>query len=49
MPQTEKTSDKYGFTIKPAITDKECMLICLNNAPCGTDSKQVQRLIKRLG
>ena len=37
--------DKHGFSIKPPISDKECILICLNNAPCGTDKKQVQRLI----
>ena len=38
--------DKHGFSIKPPISDKECILICLNNAPCGTDKKQVQRLIE---
>ena len=38
--------DKNGFSIKPPISDKECILICLKNAPCGTDKKQVQRLIE---
>tara|TARA_R100001224_G_scaffold106933_1_gene81898 strand:- start:382 stop:564 length:183 start_codon:yes stop_codon:yes gene_type:complete len=38
--------DKHGFTIKPPISDTVCILICLNNAPCGTDRKQVARLIK---
>jgi|TARA_R100001163_G_C5038326_1_gene177034 hypothetical protein len=38
--------DKHGFSIKPPISDKECILICLKNAPCGTDKKQVQRLIE---
>ena len=38
--------DKHGFSIKPPISDEECILICLNNAPCGTDKKQVQRLIQ---
>tara|TARA_Y100000992_G_C21077449_1_gene401651 strand:- start:117 stop:299 length:183 start_codon:yes stop_codon:yes gene_type:complete len=38
--------DKHGFTIKPPISDTACILICLNNAPCGTDRKQVARLIK---
>ena len=38
--------DKHGFRINPPISDKECILICLNNAPCGTDKKQVQRLIE---
>ena len=37
--------DKHGFSIKPPISDKECILICLKNAPCGTNQKQVQRLI----
>ena len=37
--------DKHGFTIKPTITDTECILICLKNAPAGTDRKQVERLI----
>lgn len=39
--------DKHGFTIKPPITDDELILICLNNAPCGTNRKQVQRLIEQ--
>ena len=39
--------DKHGFTIKPPISDTACILICLNNAPCGTDRKQVARLIKQ--
>ena len=38
--------DKWGFTIKPLISDVECILLCLKNAPCGTDRKQVIRLIK---
>jgi hypothetical protein len=37
--------DKNGFSIKPPISDKECILVCLENAPCGTNKKQVQRLI----
>jgi len=39
--------DKWGFTIKPTITDTELILRCLNNAPCGSDKKQVNRLIKQ--
>ena len=39
--------DKWGFTIKPPISDTECILICLKNAPCGTDRKQVNRLIEQ--
>jgi len=49
MHKTEAQVDKWGFTIKPTISDKECMLICLNNAPCGIDKKQVAEIIKALG
>jgi hypothetical protein len=38
--------DKHGFTIKPSITDDELILMCLRNAPCGADRKQVLSLIK---
>jgi hypothetical protein len=38
--------DKWGFTIKPPITDDELILMCLRNAPCGSDRKQVLSLIK---
>jgi hypothetical protein len=38
--------DKHGFTIKPSITDDELILMCLRNAPCGSDRKQVLSLIK---
>jgi len=38
--------DKHGFTIKEPITDDDLIYICLNNAPCGTDRKQVMQLIK---
>ena len=38
--------DKWGFTIKPTISDTAATLICLRNAPCGTDKKQIERLIK---
>jgi|TARA_B100001094_G_C17957471_1_gene683699 hypothetical protein len=37
--------DKWGFTIKPTISDTDVILICLKNAPCGTNKKQVERLI----
>jgi hypothetical protein len=39
--------DKWGFTIKPTISDTECILICLRNAPCGTDKKQVDKIIQQ--
>ncbi len=38
--------DENGWTQRDPISDKECILICLRNAPCGTDRKQVSRLIK---
>jgi hypothetical protein len=39
--------DKWGFTIKPTITDDELILRCLRNAPCGSDRKQTQKLIQQ--
>tara|TARA_B100001113_G_C20753058_1_gene467427 strand:+ start:386 stop:523 length:138 start_codon:yes stop_codon:yes gene_type:complete len=39
-------SDKIVWSQKPLISDRDCILLCLNNAPCGTDKKQVERLIK---
>ena len=39
--------DKNGFSIKPPISDKECILICLKNALSGT-KKQVARLIDEI-
>jgi len=38
--------DKWGFSIKPPISDEDCILRCLKNAPEGTDKKQVARLIE---
>jgi hypothetical protein len=50
MKETEApVVDKHGFTLKPQISDKECILICLKNAPCGVDLKQAERLIRKLG
>ena len=43
--KTEAPVDKNGFTMKPPITDTQCILMCLRNAPCGADKKQVQKLI----
>ena len=46
MEATDKVKkDKNGFTMKPPITDTQCILMCLKNAPCGADKKQVQKLI----
>jgi len=38
--------DKWGFTIKQPISDDLLMLRCLENAPCGSDPKQVARLCR---
>ena len=38
--------DKWGFNIKPSISDDELILMCLKNAPCGSDRKQAIKLIK---
>ena len=38
--------DKWVFTIKPTISDDELILMCLKNAPCGSDRKQAMKLIK---
>lgn len=40
--------DKHGFTIRPPISDTDCILKCLRNCEqmCGMDKKQVARLIK---
>ena len=38
--------DKWGFTIKPSISDTEVIIRCLKNTPCGIDKKQVERIIK---
>ena len=43
----EDLYDKNGWTMKPPISDTECILICLRNAPCGTNSKQVNRIIQQ--
>ena len=40
--------DKDGWSQRLPISDEECLLICLNNAPQGTDQKQVARLIRQL-
>ena len=45
--KVDKKVDKWGFTIKPSITDDQLILICLNNAPCGTDRKHVLKVVKR--
>ena len=40
--------DENGWWQRDPISDEECILICLNNAPCGTDKKQVARLIDEI-
>lgn len=39
--------DENGWWQRDPISDEECILICLNNAPCGTDKKQVAKLIAK--
>tara|TARA_R100000988_G_scaffold101294_1_gene73901 strand:+ start:434 stop:571 length:138 start_codon:yes stop_codon:yes gene_type:complete len=39
-------SEKIVWTQKPLISDRDCILLCLKNAPCGASRKQVERLIK---
>jgi len=41
--------DETGWSKRISISDEECILLCLKNAPLGTNRKQVQRLIKTLG
>jgi len=45
------TRDKHGFTVRPAITDEECILKCLYNNinMYGMDKKQIIRLIQERG
>ncbi len=38
-------TDLFPWKTKDPITDEELLILCLNNAPCGADKKQVQRLI----
>jgi len=40
--------DENGWTMRPPISDRECILICLRNAPAGTDKKQVAKIIQEL-
>ena len=42
----EDLLDENGWTMKPPIADNELILRCLRNAPCGSDKKQVDRLIE---
>ena len=36
------------WMVRPPISDDELMLICLKNAPCGTNWKQATKLIRVL-
>ena len=44
----EAPVDKHGFTIKPPMTDKEVIVKCLQNVPCGVCHKQAQRIIQEM-
>ena len=41
--------DKHGFTIKPPMSDKECILKSLENSTMltGLDKNQVEKIIKQ--
>ena len=41
--------DEHGFTIRPPISDRECIYKCLDNciALAGLDKHQVERLAKQ--
>ena len=41
--------DEHGWWQRDPISDEECILICLKNAPCGTNKKQVARLVEKYG
>ena len=40
--------DETGWSKRIPISDEECILLCLKNAPEGTNKKQVMRLIESL-
>ena len=42
------TVDEHGFTVRPPISDRECIYKCLDNCRqlAGLDRKQVERLCK---
>ena len=44
----EAPVDKHGFSIKPALTDKEVIIRCLQNAPTGICPKQAEKIAKEL-
>ncbi len=39
--------DEHGWTQRDPISEDELILLCVKNAPCGTDRKQVLALIKK--
>ena len=45
MDNVEAPVDKNGFTMKPPITDKELIILCLKNAPEGVDRAQLKRVL----
>ncbi len=40
--------DETGWSKRIPISDEECLVLCLKNAPIGTNRHQVARLIKAL-
>ena len=45
----EAPVDKHGFTVKPEMSDREVIIRCLRNAPCGICPKQAEKIAKELG
>lgn len=45
----EAPIDKHGFSVKPALSDKEVIIRCLQNVPTGICPKQAERIAKELG
>ena len=43
-----KPTDHVGTSNERSITDRQLILLCLRNAPAGTDKKQVARVIQKL-
>lgn len=40
-------TDFLTWIPKETVTDDQLILRCLNNAPCGSDKKQLMKLIKK--
>ena len=49
-PKFERSSDSLGFSKRVPWTDKQCIILCLENCinMAGQDKNQVERIIKTL-